>query len=602
MHLSLKTRIIVLCVAIVVSAMAAVAASNFFMTRSNTLHMVALQANQLAQAQAAGLGQWLHAKRSVVASLTPHTAAEDRVSILKTAVQAAGFDQAYMGYPDGSFIFSENRARAADYDPRGRAWYKGALAAQGASMTEPFIGASTKKLIITFSHLVGSSANVQAVVAGDVMLESVIETISAIKPTPSSYAFLVSGTGTVVAHPQRDLILKPMSAIHNGLNQESLAQSASAQTIWNLNGRDAYVFAQTIPGTNWQLAVVMDRTEVSASLQSMLTTSSLIALVLTGLAAGLLYWSISKALQRLEAVRQAINAAGEGNFNQRLHVQGNDELSEMSRAYNRFADSIVNVLHRMRDSSNSVETAACEIAAGNQNLSERTEHQADSLAQTVVSIDQLTQNVQLNAEHASRANALAQDATEVARRGGAVVDGVVDVMQEINQASLRMADIIGVIDSIAFQTNILALNAAVEAARAGEQGRGFAVVASEVRSLAQRSATAASEIKHLIHNSVSKVSSGSALVKDAGATMQEIVQSVQSVATIMSEISHATHSQSMGIAQINQSVVDMEGSTQQNTALVEEAAAAAASLREQARLLAQMVNSFSLQERTHRLQ
>ena len=157
MHLSLRTRIVVLCSAIVVGAMAAVATSNFFMTRSNTMHMVTTQANQLAAAHAGSLGQWLRAKRSVVASLSPHTAADDRVSILKTAVQAAGFDQAYIGYPDRSFIFSENRPRAADYDPTQRSWYKGALAAQGASMTEPFIGATSKKLIITFSQLVAAA-------------------------------------------------------------------------------------------------------------------------------------------------------------------------------------------------------------------------------------------------------------------------------------------------------------------------------------------------------------------------------------------------------------------------------------------------------------
>ena len=599
MSSSLRTRIIVLCVAIVVCAMALIATSNFWMTRDSTLHLVQTQANQLAKAEADALSAWLLAKQRVVASLAPHTAAQDRVSVLKTAVQAGGFDQAYMGYPDRSYVFSENRAgRAADYDPTQRAWYKGALAANGASMTEPFIGATTQKLIITFSQLVGSSSQVQAVVAGDVLLESVIEDIAAIRPTPNSYAFLLSGRGTIVAHPQRDLVLQPLSALHPDLTLPKLTQQSEdlEQHLWQLQGREGYVLTQAIAGTPWVLAVVMDHAEVTAPLQHMLTLSLLVAVAVCALATALLFWSIRQTLLRLDAVRQAIHAAGDGNFSQRLQVQGKDELSEMAHAYNRFADNIAQVLYRMRDSSHSVEVAASEIAAGNQNLSERTEQQADHLAQTVVSVDQLTNNVQLNAQNANRANSLAQTASAVAHKGGTVVHGVVGVMQEINQASLRMADIIGVIDSIAFQTNILALNAAVEAARAGEQGRGFAVVASEVRQLAQRSATAAHEIKQLIDNSVTKVSSGSALVQEAGQTMQEIVHSVQSVAAIMGEISHASQSQSQDIAHINQVVNNMESSTQQNTALVEEAAAAAASLREQARVLAQMVSGFTLQE------
>jgi methyl-accepting chemotaxis protein len=235
------------------------------------------------------------------------------------------------------------------------------------------------------------------------------------------------------------------------------------------------------------------------------------------------------------------------------------------------------------------------VAGGNQDLSQRTEQTASSLQQAASSMTQLTGTVRQSAEAASQANQLADSASSVARRGGAVVGEVVSTMDQISTASRRIADIIGVIDGIAFQTNILALNAAVEAARAGEQGRGFAVVAGEVRSLAQRSAEAAKEIKSLIGSSVERVEAGSRLVQEAGGTMNEIVASVQRVSDIIGEISAAAGEQSSGIGQVSQSVTQLDAMTQQNAALVEQSAAAAESLREQSQRLSGLVSAFRLQ-------
>ncbi len=257
-------------------------------------------------------------------------------------------------------------------------------------------------------------------------------------------------------------------------------------------------------------------------------------------------------------------------------------------------DQLTGVVARIKESSDTIATASGEIAAGNQDLSSRTEEQASSLEQTAASMEELTSTVKQNADNARQANQLAVSASEVAVKGGDVVSSVVQTMGSINASSKKIVDIIGVIDGIAFQTNILALNAAVEAARAGEQGRGFAVVASEVRSLAQRSAAAAKEIKTLIGDSVGKVEEGSKQVAEAGRTMEEIVGSVKRVTDIMGEITAASQEQTSGIEQINQAVTQMDQTTQQNAALVEEASAAAQSLQEQAGALVEAVSVFRL--------
>ncbi|MCW0401225.1 hypothetical protein NB688_002703 [Xanthomonas sacchari] len=296
-------------------------------------------------------------------------------------------------------------------------------------------------------------------------------------------------------------------------------------------------------------------------------------------------------LGKLSALLQAIAA---GDLTARMDGEFHGVFATMRDDANATADQLTGIVGRIQTAAVSINAAATEIAAGNDDLSRRTEQQAASLEETAASMEELTSTVKQNAEHARQANQLAVGAASVASQGGAVVGQVVETMSGIEASSKKIADIIGVIDGIAFQTNILALNAAVEAARAGEQGRGFAVVASEVRTLAQRSANAAKEIKTLIDDSVGRVATGSALVDQAGRTMNEIVASVQRVTDIMGEISAASQEQSAGIEQVNQTVTQMDETTQQNAALVEEATAAARSMEEQAVQLSDAVALFKI--------
>ncbi len=359
-------------------------------------------------------------------------------------------------------------------------------------------------------------------------------------------------------------------------------------------------FTRTIDGlfefnvsATQQLVKLLER-RVSAERQEMWLTLGLLLALLVG--AGALTVAVMRSITG--PIREAIvvaRAVADGDLRRHVQVDGDNETAQLMAALRSMQHSLVRVVGTVRQGAESVANASAEIAQGNQDLSARTEGQASALEETAASMEQLSSTVKHNADNAREANQLARTASSVAVKGGETVAQVVDTMKGINDSSRKIADIIGVIDGIAFQTNILALNAAMEAARAGEQGRGFAVVASEVRSLAGRSADAAKQIKSLISDSVSRVETGTTLVDQAGATMQEVVASIRRVAELMAEISTATSEQSAGMAQVDQAVSQMDQATQQNAALVEEIAAAAASLRGQTEELMQAVSVFKFE-------
>jgi len=325
--------------------------------------------------------------------------------------------------------------------------------------------------------------------------------------------------------------------------------------------------------------------------QRMMLILSAVAALLTVFFAWFITRSITVPLNEAVDVAQRVAA---GDLTSNVEVKSKDETGQLMLALKDMNDSLKKIVGEVRSGTEAIGSGTKQIASGNADLSQRTEEQASSLEETASSMEELTSTVKQNAENAKQANQLALGASTVAVKGGQVVSEVVTTMSSINESSKKIVDIIGVIDGIAFQTNILALNAAVEAARAGEQGRGFAVVASEVRNLAQRSAAAAKEIKALIGDSVDKVGAGTKLVDEAGKTMEEIVNSVKRVTDIMSEITAASQEQSAGIEQVNQAITQMDEVTQQNAALVEEAAAAAESLEEQAQNLQAAVAIFNI--------
>ncbi|RYF67612.1 MAG: HAMP domain-containing protein, partial [Comamonadaceae bacterium] len=347
---------------------------------------------------------------------------------------------------------------------------------------------------------------------------------------------------------------------------------------------------------------VQQQTQTAEAKQREMAVSRMLTVKIAAVAVGLLllgiivgaYFLIGSIQRPLEQARGVAERIAGGDLSVQQSVTRGDEFGDLLRSLYTMSSDLGRMVQQVRQSTDSIAIASAEIAAGNHDLSTRTEQTSSQLQQTASAMEEFTGTIQQSAGSAQQASSLAAGATGVARRGGEVVTQVVTTMQDINHSSKKIADIIGVIDGIAFQTNILALNAAVEAARAGEQGRGFAVVASEVRSLAQRSAEAAKEIKQLISASVEKVEVGSRLVADAGTTMTDIVQSVQRVTDMISEITAAASEQSAGVSQVNQSIGNLDQMTQQNAALVEESAAAAQSLREQADHLAQVVSMFKV--------
>lgn len=404
-------------------------------------------------------------------------------------------------------------------------------------------------------------------------------------------ASLIEGTPTL-----RNLseLTSPMAVALRSLL--GTAGSQPAQSTYEGQNGSHTLFVQQIAGSPWFIASDVPTALLSQQTNSILTRLGLVQIPLAILLLLVLLGFIRTMMKRLGGLNNNILAltTGGADLTQRLPFSSSPEFNAVAQSFNSFIEYLQGLMRQVGDSALAITSASKEIASGNLDLSARTEEQSSSIVQTAASMEELTGTVRQNADNATHANQLASDASQVAARGSSVVKQVVTTMGEINTSSRKVVDIISVIDSIAFQTNILALNAAVEAARAGEQGRGFAVVASEVRNLAQRSANSAREIKKLIEESVTNIDRGSQLVQEAGNTMDELMTGVSSVTTLMSEIMSASREQSMGIDQVNTAINQLDSTTQQNASLVEQVSAAAQAMEEQSVQLELVVSSFRL--------
>ena len=433
-------------------------------------------------------------------------------------------------------------------------------------------------------------------------VDALAKSIGAYRIGQTGHVFLVRGNGAIMMHGDASLVdgrhfFKDMPGIGDALSQQLLGGKDFAQARVEAGGDARFVASAYIPELDAYVIAEVPESELLGPVNRAIRIATLIAVLVGGLFALAVIALVSRAIAgpvRRAATLLGEIADGQGDLTRRMTVESTDEIGQLGLAFNRFVASLSEIVRQVRASGEAIATGSSEIAHGNHDLSQRTEEQASNLQQTAASMEELTHTVRQNADNARSAAQIVAGASESAAHGGDVVRQVVATMEHITDSSRRIADIVGVVDGIAFQTNILALNASVEAARAGEQGRGFAVVADEVRSLAQRSGTAAREIKALIARSVEEVEGGAVQVSQAGKAMDDIVAQVGRVNTLVGEIASASHEQSQGIGQVGDAVAQLDQVTQQNAALVEESAAAAESLRTQAANLAEAVRVFKL--------
>ncbi|EOI5730467.1 methyl-accepting chemotaxis protein [Cronobacter malonaticus] len=592
---SIRARIIAATAGCLVAALLLNTIMNYQVTRLDNQQASLNTLRSTSASHNLAIGDWVNSKTAMIQSLDTVALGADPVPVFTQMAKAGGFMNVYAGYATKTAKFSNPEGVPADYDPTIRPWYQQAVKADAPVVTAPYVDAGTGKLVVTFAVPVKQNGVIAAVVAGDLSMESVIANVRSIHPTENSSGLLVNDDGTLIAAKDPALTSKPFDKAVSGVAFSELKTSDTALE-GDIGGAQKALLATRVPGTQWYLVVALDESDATSGMRALLSTSAISVLVLLLITGALMHFLVTRLLKRLLMIRDALVAisSGTNDLSQRLPEDGRDEVAQIAHAFNAFCDKLAGVMGQLRDASASVKVAANEIAAGNQDLSGRTEQAASSLRETASAVEQITASVANSTDAAAQANTQAQSATDAASRGGEVVSKAISTMQLIESASAKIGDITSVIDGIAFQTNILALNASVEAARAGEQGRGFAVVAGEVRNLASRSAQAAKEIKSLIDSTTESVATGSRYVRLAGESMEEIVSSIGNVSGIMREITVATSEQMKGIQEINHAVLQLDQMVQQNAELVVQSAAAAGALQGQAGELAQTAGHFRI--------
>lgn len=593
---TIRAKILTASLATLVVALVANAALNYYVgKRANEVTMSQNMA-ALQNAHATAIGDWISTRKRMVVALRESAVQADPLPGMTQLVKAGGFANVGLGWADKRYVQTSAGSQALGFDPTARPWYVQAAKAGDVVVTKPYTDARSGRFMVAFAVPIMEQGAVAGVTYASVYMDTVKANVESIHPTPSSFGALVDGDGVIIAYPDAKLLGKKLESAVPGLD-EVLRSAEVAPIPVAIDGVNKIARMQTVEGTAWRLIVVLDEAEANEAMRSQLIWSGAALVAIVAIAAPLMSFLIAVLLRRLYAVRQAMSdiASGKGDLTRRLPIQGSDEIAGISVAFNQFVETLLNVMRRIRDNSESVRVAATEIAAGNLDLSSRTESAAGSVSSISGSVEKMVDKINRSAASAVQADKKSKDAALDATKGGDAVITAISTMGAIEKASSSITEITAVINGIAFQTNILALNAAVEAARAGESGRGFAVVASEVRVLATRSAQAAKEIKSLIEGTALSVESGSVQVNVVGESVKEIIHSIGSVATIIGEISVATQGQTSDIAEVERSISTLDHIIQQNAALVEESAAAAESLRKQADSLAAEVAQFKLE-------
>lgn len=549
MFASLRARIVLAALVAITLALAVNGIASYTTVKHHNNQQITNNLNAVVNGNSQALDEWFNARYAMLASMEDAVTSNNPFTAMRQLAASGNFTTAYIAYPSTSEgIFSDGWQPPSDYDPRQRPWYLDAVSEKDTIITMSYEDAQTGGLVVTFARPYYQNGELTAVVGADITISDIINIVASISPTPSSFGFLVTGDGTVVAHPDDSLTLEPTTLLSSSLTAGRLNQiiNGDLPQAVTLQDSDKLLMGSRVGGnSDWQLVVALDEAEATAGLRAIATTSIVTLVIVAGITVIVFGLLLTFLLRRLLVARDAMNniASGEGDLTRRLPEQGRDEVAQICGAFNRFVGKMEAVLMDVRTSSESVHHAANEIAMGGQDLSRRTDNAAASLQQTSASIEEITSTVQHTAASAKEANKLSQTASDVANEGGKVVANVVTTMEDITHASDKIGEIVTLMNSISFQTNLLALNASVEAARAGEHGRGFAVVADEVRKLAGRSSE-----------------------------------------------------QSDGINQVNIAVAELDRMTQENSAMVEESTTAAEQLKEQADHLAVTIGGFKLSQ------
>ena len=415
---TIKSRLIAISILIVVAAVALATFASYWAVRDHARRQVQAQLTDLATANAAGVAAWVKTQKDVVAAMAPAAQLEDPRAVLTQALQSGRLDLAYVGGADKRMISIPDRQRPADYDPTGRGWYKLASGTDQPVITAPYVAASSKKLVVTFASAVRAGGELKAVVGTDVALDDIVATMKSIKPTASGFAMLLDKQGTVIAHPDAALTLKPVKDLSAALDGALLATAHGDEpTLAEVGAGRVFLKAVDVPGTDWVLVAAAERNEALAALTDVLRNAGLTMLVVTVVAALVAAAAVGALLKGLAGIKRAMNdiGAGEGDLSQRLQVRGEDELADISRGFNQFVHKIEQVMLQVRETSQSIAVASRQIAAGNHDLSQRTEETASNLQETASSMEELTSTVAHSAANAEQARQLADTASRVSR-------------------------------------------------------------------------------------------------------------------------------------------------------------------------------------------